>query len=314
MKFNNDIFINKAKLIHDNKYNYSLVDYINARTKVKIICPIHGVFEQKPYHHLNKNGCRKCSNENSRNKQSFTKEKFIEKSKKIFDNEYDYSLVNYINANTKVLLICKKHGIFEIKPNFHLNCYEGCPKCKKNKNFNKNKITFIEKSNNKYGNKYDYSLVEYNGSVIKVKIICPIHGIFEQIPHDHLRIEHGCPKCADIIKRIKRIKQMEKDKFNGNQMIPSYNKLACELFDNISEEYGIHIQHAMNGGEFFIKDLGYWLDGYDKENNVVYEYDEKYHFDKKGNLKEKDIIRQDEIIYFLKCKFIRIKEQNNNEI
>jgi len=64
----------------------------------------------------------------------------------------------------------------------------------------------------------------------------------------------------------------------------------------------------MNGGEYHIKELGYWLDGYDKENNTVYEFDEKYHFDKNGNLSEYDLIRQQEIEHFLKCKFIRIKK------
>jgi len=66
----------------------------------------------------------------------------------------------------------------------------------------------------------------------------------------------------------------------------------------------------MNGGEYHIKELGYWLDGYDKENNVVYEFDEKHHFDKNGNLSEKDITRQQEIELLLGCKFIRINNKN----
>ena len=70
-----------------------------------------------------------------------------------------------------------------------------------------------------------------------------------------------------------------------------------------------YIQHAMNDGEFFIKEVGYWLDGYDKVNNIVYEFDEKYHF-KKGVLSPKDIIRQMEIENLLKCNFIRIKNNN----
>ena len=73
-------------------------------------------------------------------------------------------------------------------------------------------------------------------------------------------------------------------------------------------ENNIYIQHARNGGEYHIKELGYWVDGYDKINNVVYEFDEKYHSSKKQQ--EKDKTRQQEIEYFLKCKFIRIKEIN----
>ena len=63
----------------------------------------------------------------------------------------------------------------------------------------------------------------------------------------------------------------------------------------------------MNGGEFYIKELGYWLDGYDKENNVVYEFDEKYHDNQKQ--KQKDMLRQQDIINHLKCNFIRIKDE-----
>ncbi len=63
----------------------------------------------------------------------------------------------------------------------------------------------------------------------------------------------------------------------------------------------------MNGGEFHIKELGYWVDGYDKNNNIVYEYDEKSHF-VNGELKQKDVNRQEEIVNFLGCEFIRIEE------
>jgi hypothetical protein len=63
----------------------------------------------------------------------------------------------------------------------------------------------------------------------------------------------------------------------------------------------------MNGGEFYIEKLGFWVDGYDKENNIIYEYDEKHHFDKNGKLLECDSNRQYEIENFLKCEFIRIK-------
>lgn len=89
---------------------------------------------------------------------------------------------------------------------------------------------------------------------------------------------------------------------------PNYSKTFCEKLDKIMEDNNVYIQHAMNGGEFYVKELGYWVDGYDKENNVVYEYDEKHHFDKNGNLKEKGMIRQQEIENLLNCKFIRIKK------
>ena len=145
-------------------------------------------------------------------------------------------------------------------------------------------------------------------SKTKIDIICSTHGIFKQLPSTHLS-GVGCPFCGNKGRRLSRIKTISKNKFNGFQVIPSFNEVGCQIFDKISEEKHIHIQHAMNGGEFFIKELGYWVDGYDKENNIVYEYDEKKnHYNKYGELSERDKRREKEITIFLKCKFIRIKE------
>jgi len=91
---------------------------------------------------------------------------------------------------------------------------------------------------------------------------------------------------------------------------PNYNPIACQYFNQLMEQTRTHIQHAENGGEFYIKDLGYWVDGYDKENNIFYEYDEPRHFNSDGTLKEKDIKRQKEIEkYYPEYKFIRIKQK-----
>lgn len=95
----------------------------------------------------------------------------------------------------------------------------------------------------------------------------------------------------------------------GRGFVPAYNPAACEYFEKLSKEKNINIQHALNGGEFHIKELGYFVDGYDKENNVVYEYDEPFHYNIDGTLKEKDSKRQKEIENLLKCDFIRIKQK-----
>ena len=121
-------FINKAKIVHGDKYDYSLVEYLNSRTKVKIICPEHGIFEQKVNNHVNqRNGCPKCSG-----KHSYNNQEFINKAKLIHGDKYDYSLVDYKNNYTKIKIICSEHGIFEQKPNSHLSKY-GCPYCKESK-------------------------------------------------------------------------------------------------------------------------------------------------------------------------------------
>ena len=172
--------------------------------------------------------------------------------------------------------------------------------------FKKTKNSFINDANIYHNFKYDYSLVDYKNNKTKVKIICPIHGIFEQRPDNHLTSK-GCKKCGDQQKRLKHLQRIVENKLNNYQIMPNFNKNACQLFDEISMKENIYIQHAMNDGEFYIKELGYWLDGYDKENNIVYEFDEEYH---KYQI-EKDIIRQQEIEHFLKCKFIRIKNNIN---
>ena len=120
-------FIEKVKKIHGDTYDYSLVDYKNNNTKIKIICSIHGVFEQQPKNHFQRKGCSKCAG----NFKSTTEE-FIERSKEIHGDAYDYSDVVYINAITKVKIICQEHGVFEQIPNDHL-CGSGCPNCRSSK-------------------------------------------------------------------------------------------------------------------------------------------------------------------------------------
>ena len=192
-------FINKAKQVHNDKYDYSKVNYVNSKTKVCIICPKHGEFWQEPRHHLSKHGCPMCGKENSDRKQSLTLNEFIEKSNQIHNGKYIYDKVNYVNAETKVCIICPKHGEFWQAPHSHLRG-QGCPKCGRERNINSIKITneaFIEKATQIHGGKYDYSKCIYKDSNTKVKIICPIHGEFWQIASSHLN-GHGCVKCANI--------------------------------------------------------------------------------------------------------------------
>ena len=116
-------FINKAKIVHGDKYDYSKVEYINSRTKITIICKVHNEFEQKPSKHLFGQGCPICGGLYKR-----TNTDFINDAIKIHGDKYDYSKVKYINSQEKVIIICKNHGEFEQKPNSHLNG-QGCGKC-----------------------------------------------------------------------------------------------------------------------------------------------------------------------------------------
>lgn len=144
-------FIERSNKIHKNKYDYSLSEYNGIHTKIKIICKIHGVFEQLPNNHFKKLGCPKCSGI-----KRLTNEEFIENSIKIHGNKYDYSLVNYKNNHTKIKIICKKHGVFEQTPSSHMNNGSGCPYClnSKGESFIKN---FLKKLNIKFYSQYKFN-------------------------------------------------------------------------------------------------------------------------------------------------------------
>lgn len=118
-------FIEKANKIHSNLYDYSVVKYIDAKSKIKIICTKHGIFEQKANNHLNGQGCKLCNPKSIKS----TTESFIKKAKEIHKNVYNYSKTSYINAKTKIIIICPIHGEFFQTPNNHLQ-KRGCNKCR----------------------------------------------------------------------------------------------------------------------------------------------------------------------------------------
>jgi Zn finger protein HypA/HybF involved in hydrogenase expression len=184
-KLTTEEFIEKAIKVHGDRYDYSSTNYCRNRLKVMIICKKHGSFQQTPSSHLLGSCCPKCQG-----KSRLTNDEFIKKAKKIHNNRYNYSIVNYVNNHTKVKIICLKHGEFEQIPTSHLQ-NKGCPKCA-----NKNVTTdeFIEKCKIIHKNKYDYSLVNYITSTSKIDIICKKHGSFQQIPNSHLNGQ-GCPIC-----------------------------------------------------------------------------------------------------------------------
>lgn len=162
-------FIEKSKQIHDGKYDYSKVEYVNAKTPVCIICPEHGEFWQTPDAHVRGEKCPKCAHRGYK----YTTEEFIEKAMEVHAGKYDYSKLEYVNCRTKVCIICPKHGEFWQMPNDHLNG-NGCPKCahelighKKSKT----KEEFINRLESKFGKFYDYSLLEFVNFHTKVKLI-----------------------------------------------------------------------------------------------------------------------------------------------
>ena len=187
-------FIERAKKIHGNKYDYSKVKYIDYETPVRIICPIHGEFQQSPNSHLHSYGCPKCGRKNINVDRKLTTEEFIKKAKEVHGDKYDYSKVEYKNNKTPVTIICPEHGEFKQTPSNHLNG-NGCKKCA-TETSKLTKELFVERAKLVHGDKYDYSKVKYSGSQSKICVICPEHGKFQQRATDHL-MGHGCPICNE---------------------------------------------------------------------------------------------------------------------
>lgn len=233
-KLTTDEFIIKANEKHNKRYDYSLVDYKNAHSKIKIICKEHGEFDQKPKNHLLGKGCPSCSKTNK-----LTNEEFIEKVNIIHNNIYDYSLVDYKNIKTKVKIICQKHGIFEQSPNSHLRG-NGCPKC--SKNYKKTKEVFINDSNKRHNNFYDYSIIDYKNMKSKIDILCPTHNIFSQLPSEHIK-GSGCPKCANknitTEEYIERVEKIHNFKYNYSST--KYINSSIKI-DIICQKHGLFKQ------------------------------------------------------------------------
>lgn len=233
--------INDFCKIHGNKYDYSNVDYKCSDKKVEIICPIHGIFYQTPNKHLMGRGCPYCAKNINK-----TTEQCINDFKKIHGEKYDYSLVRYETNNRKVVIICPVHGKFEQTPSIHLRgC--GCPKCGKensniklSKKFALKQEEFILRSKKIHGERYIYDKVVYINMFTNVTITCPIHGDYEQIPHNHLK-GYGCPKCSlsKLEKDIESLLVKNEIKFEQQKR---FSWLGRQSLDFYLPEYNIAIE------------------------------------------------------------------------
>ena len=222
-------YITEAKKVHGDKYDYSKVEYRGNKEKVCIICPKHGEFWQLPNNHLKNHGCPECARMQSGKSQKLSLYDFISQSREVHGNKYDYSKVEYTNANTKVCIICPEHGEFWQSP-FEHKSGNGCPRC-----IGRYKTTadFIAESKKIHGDKYDYSKVEYRGNKEKVCIICPKHGEFWQSPSKHLSGQ-GCTICNHGFTKsyiLNLIKETDLEAMTNHQLIEliSLKKLPDEL-------------------------------------------------------------------------------------
>lgn len=196
----------KFKSTHGDYYNYDKVIYLNSRTKVEIICPIHGSFFQLPNAHIKGNGCNICSKVRGDNKKlEDGRINFLNNIKDI--KNLDFSKIYYKGMNNTIEIICPIHGSKFVTPSNFLKSKK-CPECSIKLGHDKNIISeqeFIKRSNEIHNNKYQYK--NYSNSIKKeTEIICPIHGSFFQLPYSHLR-GHGCFSCGiTLTKAIEELK------------------------------------------------------------------------------------------------------------
>lgn len=268
----------RAKEVHGDKYDYSLVENEGLFVKNKIICKKCGnVFEMPFNNHINqKQGCKFCKHRSYK----YSTDEWVDKAKKIHGDKYDYSKVNYINKNTKICIICPKHGEFWITPDKHVNSKQGCPKCAKN--YKLDTDSFVKKARLVHGEFYNYDKCLYKDTETKVCIVCPEHGEFWQTPHGHLS-GHGCPMCHE-----------EK---NINEI-----KLFNFLKDNINEEIISQYKEDWLSGQT--------LDIYIPSKKIGIEYQGIQHFKPVkyfGGIKKYEYTRQKDKEKFEKCKTNDVK-------
>jgi len=257
-------FIEKSKIRHNDKYCYDNVVYKSSKEKVEVICKEHGSFFVRPDAHIRKVGCPKCSGG-----VKYNNETFIQKCLELRGNDFVYDRVEYDRSYSKVLIGCKKHGYFSIKPSNFL-WGQGCSKC--SGVYRKNTSDFINESKIKHGDLYDYSKTVYKNNKNKVKIICKKHGEFLQTPKDHIN-GSGCSDC-NISKgesKISSLLSLLGIKFERNKIFQDCN--------------------GVNGGNLP-------FDFYIPDKNILIEYDGRQHHepvDKFGGVDvyKKQIINDD---------------------
>lgn len=196
-------FIERARAVHGERFDYSRTVYRRAHAKVEIICKKHGPFMQDPMAHLKGFGCAKCCFDAAaqRNEQVRLRcaTEFVEKAMAIHGNRFDYSQSHYLSATDKIKIGCPEHGVFEITAANHLSG-RGCPRCGKKRaddSKRKSNNAFVDQAMRIHEGRYSYAASKYVSSALPVQVICSEHGAFEITPSNHLKGK-GCPTCAVV--------------------------------------------------------------------------------------------------------------------
>ena len=208
-----------------------------------------------------------------------TTDEFVRDAILVHGDKYDYSKINYINSNTKVIIICQEHGEFLQTPNHHLRGVN-CVKC--SGNYIPTTEEWITKANKIHNNTYNYSKVIYKNSDTKVIIICQEHGKFLQTPHSHLT-GVGCAKCSGNYiptteEWILKAKEIHIDKYDYSKVKYIRNKSKVIIICKIHGEFLQNpINHSRGEGcskcaGKYIPTTEEWIEKANKKHNSIYNY------------------------------------------
>ena len=271
-----EIFISEANSIHNNKYKYVDGYGRNAHDKIRIECPIHGLFKQSANKHLMGSGCPMCGGSSSKPFKDFINDANI-----IHNNKYRY-LDGYISSHIKMNIECSVHGVFSQTPHNHLTS-SGCIRCYHNTlklDYSEIMMRFEKVHNNRYV--YAFSDLDYNNKYDKIEIICEIHGVFKQSIESHFS-GSGCPKCNSSKGELfisnfldkKKIHYMREKKFDGcvyerslsfDFFLPQYN--MCIEYDG--KQHYESIEYFGGDDAFIIrKKRDKIKTKYCKDNNII---------------------------------------------
>jgi len=255
IKLTTEMFITRAINVHGDRYDYSKVVYINTKTKVCIICPEHGVFWQTPNGHIRGGGCKACAIAFTASIRRMSTDDFIARCINIHGYKYKYIDTIYMNMFKKVVISCPTHGNFTQTPNAHLNG-QGCSRCaddRLSKLYTLTLSEFVERAMKTHGTIYDYSEVVYRGYNNNINIICQIHGVFNQTPHNHIG-GCGCPICKISHGERETAKWLDEHKVE------------------YIREYSFPSLIGINGGQLR-------FDFYISDCNTCIEYDGEFHYE-----------------------------------
>lgn len=256
-KFDLSNFIEKARVVHGDKYSYGDAVYRGAKSKLIITCKIHGNFKQSASAHLKGQGCPSCGQITKGQKTRKSQSEFIEAVTKKHGGRYDLSTIIYRGYDHDITVVCKDHGEFVTSPASLLNSKIGCPQCALKVQGVKRQYPrekYIEQLIEIHGDKFQYGEILREKGGPYIETLCKQHGWFKA-SISNLRNGSGCKKCyfesrvgkykSDTLAFIERAKAAHGDKYDYSMVEYSGTsgkvKIICPKHGTFEQAAGAHV-------------------------------------------------------------------------